>query len=160
MNLEFGQIITQAIAFVLVVLILRKFAWKPLLLVLEQRKEKIQSEFDRIEAQKQKVQTLTEEYQEKLKGIEAEARTRIQEAVNEGRKISQEIQAEARAQSKEILSKAQGDVEREVAKAKQQLKNDIVNLVISATEKIVQEKLDQEKHKKLIADFVEQAEFK
>ncbi|MCI0531062.1 MAG: F0F1 ATP synthase subunit B [candidate division Zixibacteria bacterium] len=160
MNLEFGQIITQAIAFVLVVLILRKFAWKPLLLVLEQRKEKIQSEFDQIEAHKHKVQTLTEEYQEKLKGIEAQARTRIQEAVNEGRKISQEIQAEARTQSKEILSKAQGDVEREVAKAKQQLKNDIVNLVISATEKIVQEKLDQEKHKKLIADFVEEAEFK
>ena len=160
MNLEIGQILTQIIAFIIVVWILKKFAWKPLLLVMEERRKKIKAEFEGIEEQKKKIQALTEEYQERLKGIEAEARIKIQEAVKEGRKISQEIQAEARNQAKEILSKAHSEVEREIAKAKLQLKNDLVNMTISATQKIIQERLDQEKHRKLIADFVDQAEFK
>jgi F-type H+-transporting ATPase subunit b len=160
MNLEIGQILTQIVAFVIVLWILKKFAWKPLLSVLEERKKKIKSEFDSIEEQKKKIQTLTDEYNEKLKGIEAEARVKIQEAVKDGRKISQEIQAEARSQAKEILNKTKDEVEREIAKAKIQLKNDMVNMVIAATEKIIKEKLDAEQHKKLIADFVEQAEFK
>jgi len=160
MNVEIGQVLTQIVAFLIVVWVLKKFAWKPLLSVMEERKNKIRAEFDSIEEQKKNIQTLTDNYNEKLKDIEAEARFKIQEAVNDGRRISQEIQAEARNQAKEILTKAQAEVEREIAKAKIQLKNDLVNMTIAATQKIIQERLDGDKHKKLIADFVEQAEFK
>ena len=160
MNLEIGQVLTQIVAFLLVVWVLKKFAWKPLLAVMEERKNKIKSEFDSLEEQKKKAQTLLEEYQEKLRNIEAEARARIQEAVAEGRKISQEIQTEARRQAQEILVKTKSEIEREVAQAKIQLKNDLVNMTIAATQKIIQAELNQERHKKLIADFVEQADFR
>jgi len=160
MSLEIGQVLTQIVAFLIVVWVLKKFAWKPLLSVMEERRKKIRAEFEGIEEQKKKVQTLTEEYQEKLKGIEAEARAKIQEAVNEGRKISQEIQTEARAQAREILDRTKEQVEREIAKAKIQLKNDLVNMTVAATEKIIKEKLDAQKHQKLIEEFIDQAEFK
>ena len=160
MNFEIGQVLTQIVAFLLVVWVLKKFAWKPLLAVMEERKNKIKSEFDSIEEQKEKAQILLEEYQEKLRNIESEARARIQEAVAEGRKISQEIQTEARRQAQEILAKTKSEIEREIAQAKIQLKNDLVNMTIAATQKIIQAELNQERHKKLIADFVEQADFR
>ncbi len=160
MHLEWQQVITQIIGFLIALWVLKKFAWKPLLRVLEERKERIKSEFDKIEDERQKAQTLLQQYQEKLKEIEAEARARIQEAVNEGRKIAGEIKQQAQAEAKEVLTKAQAEIGREIAKAKVQLKNDLVSMTISATEKIIGEKLDEKKDRKLIADFIEELEIK
>ena len=160
MHLEWQQVITQIIGFLIALFILKKLAWKPLLRVLEERKERIKSEFGKIEEDRKKAQTLLEQYQEKLKEIDAEARVRIQEAVNAGRNISGEIKQQAQAEAKEVLNKAQAEIGREIAKAKVQLKNDIVNMTLSATEKIIGEKLDEKKHKQLIADFIEELEIK
>lgn len=156
MHLEWQQVITQIIGFLIALWILKKFAWKPLLKVLEERKERIKSEFGKIEEERKKAQELLQQYQEKLKEIEAEARVKIQEAVREGRDIAGEIKQQAQAEAKEILSKAQAEIEREIAKAKVQLKNDLVNMTLSATEKIIAEKLDEKKHKQLISDFIEE----
>jgi len=160
MHLELQQIITQIIGFLIALWILKKFAWKPILRVLEERKERIKSEFGKIEEDHQKAQSLLGQYQEKLKEIDAEARVRIQEAVNEGRKIAGEIKQQAQAEAKEVLTKAQAEIGRELGKAKVQLKNDIVNMTLSATEKIIGEKLDEKKDRKLIADFIEELEIK
>jgi len=158
MHLEWQQVITQIVGFLIALWVLKKFAWKPLLRVLEERKEKITSEFGKIEGDRKRAQQLLEQYQEKLKEIEAEARVRIQEAVNEGRKIAAEIKQQAQAEAKEVLSKAQAELGRELAKAKVQLKNDIVSMALAATEKIIDEKLDEKKDRKLIADFIEELE--
>ncbi|HKZ22772.1 MAG TPA: F0F1 ATP synthase subunit B [candidate division Zixibacteria bacterium] len=160
MHLEWQQVITQIVGFLIALWVLKKFAWRPLLGVLEERKEKIKSEFGKIEEDRKKAQILLEQYQEKLKEIDAEARVRIQEVVNEGRKIAAEIKQQAQAEAKEVLSKAQAEITRELAKAKVQLKNDIVSMALAATEKIIDEKLDEKKDRKLIADFIEELEIK
>lgn len=158
MNLEISQILSQIIAFLITVWILKRFAWKPLLGIMEERRKKIKSEFDLIDKQKEEVQKKSLEYDEKMAHIEARARTRIQEAVQEGLKIAHEIQNEAHNQARNILNKAQEEVEREIEKAKAQLKNNLVNIAMSATQKIIREKLDAEKDKELIAQFVNDVE--
>lgn len=160
MHLEWQQVITQIVGFLIALWVLKKFAWKPLLRVLEERKEKIISEFGKIEEDRKKAQQLLEQYREKLKEIDAEARVRIQEAVNEGRKIAAEIKQQAQNEAKEVLTKAQAEITRELAKAKVQLKNDIVSMALAATEKIIDEKLDEKKDRKLITDFIEELEIK
>ena len=158
MNLEISQILSQAVAFLITIWVLKRFAWKPLLGIMEERKKKIKSEFDEIKHQKEEVLKQAQEYNEKLAHIETRARIRIQEAVQEGIKIAQEIQNEAHNQARNILNKAQDEVEREVEKAKVQLKNNLVNIAMAAAQKIIREKLDQEKDKKLIAEFVNDLE--
>ena len=158
MNLEISQILSQIIAFLITVWVLKRFAWKPLLGIMEERRKKIKSEFDLIENQKEEVLKQSQEYDEKNAHIEARARTRIQEAVQEGLKISQEIQNEAHKQARNILNKAQEEVEREIDKARAQLKNNLVNIAMAATQKIIREKLDTEKDKELIAEFVNDVE--
>ncbi len=160
MRLEISQILLQMVAFLLMLWILKKFGWKPLLDLLKERRDKIQAEFDLIDNQKKDVSMLAEEYQEKLKGIDAEARRKIQESVLEGRKISMEIQQETQANAREILEKAREEMSREISNARTQLKNDIIVIAVAAAEKILQEKIDGSKHTKLISEFIEEAELK
>lgn len=155
MGLEIGQIVTQIIGFLIAVILLKKFAWKPLLSILEQRRAKIKSEFDNIDKEKRKVSDLLSDYQTKLKEIDALARLKIQEAAQDGQKLANEIKENARKESKEILAKARDEIQRDVDKAKVQLKNDLVNMTMRVAQKLIGEKLDEERDKKLIAEFID-----
>ena len=160
MDLDISQIITQIIAFLVMLWVLKKFGWTPLLNILEERRNKIQSEFDALAKQKEDLDGLIKEYKVKLSGIETEARRKIQEAVAHGRNIATKLQEEAQTKSKELIEANRVTIETEIAKARQQLKNELVQMVFLATEKLLGQKLDEAKHEKLIAEFVEEAELK
>ena len=155
MGLEIGQIVTHIIGFLIAVFLLKKFAWKPLLSILEERRSKIKSEFDNIDKEKKKVEDLVSDYQTKLKEIDSLARVKIQEAAREGQKLANEIKENARGESKDILTRAREEIQMDVDKAKVQLKNDLVNMTIRVAEKLIRERLDEEKDKKLIAEFID-----
>lgn len=155
MNLEIGQVITQIIGFLIALFILKRFAWKPLLGILEERRTKIKSEFEKIDGEKEAVKKLTSEYEARLKDIEGLARQKILEAAKDGQQMANQVKENARQEALEIMGRSRDEIQREVEKAKVQLKNDLVNLSLRAAEKIIQEKLDKEKDRKLIADFIE-----
>ena len=155
MQLEISLIISQILAFLVTLWILKRFAWKPLLKILEERKKKIQSEFSSIEEKKRENQALAELYTSKLKGIEEEAKSKIAEAIEAGKKTAQQIHEEAHNQARAILQKAKVDIENERIKAHMELKNTLITLIIDTTQKLIHERLDAEKDKKLIADFIE-----
>ena len=155
MQLEISLIISQILAFLITLWILKRFAWKPLLKILEERKKKIQSEFSSIEEKKRENQALAELYTSKLKGIEEEAKSKIAEAIEAGKKTAQQIHEEAHNQARAILQKAKVDIENERIKAHMELKNTLITLIIDTTQKLIHERLDAEKDKKLIADFIE-----
>jgi F-type H+-transporting ATPase subunit b len=155
MQLDWSQILTQIIGFLLLLWLLKKFAWKPILQLLETRRNKIGAEFDKIEVTKQEVAQLKQEYELQLKTIEAQARQKILDAVQEGQKIAAEIQEQARNDSRQIIEKAKQNIELEIAKAKVELRNEIVNLTLQATEKMLVEKLDAQKHRELILHYID-----
>lgn len=158
MDLQWQQLLTHIIGFLITVWLLKKYAWGPLLSIMEERRNKIKSEFESIEDEKTKVAELTAEYETKLKGIDAERRVKLVEAVTEGKKIAEEIKTEAHEEVKLSSAKAAEELERDVTKAKVQLKNDMVNMTITATEKIIKDKLDDAKHRELIGSFLNNVE--
>jgi F-type H+-transporting ATPase subunit b len=156
MGLEFGQIITHIIGFVIAVIILKKFAWKPLLSILEERRSKIKGEFDSIKEERKKTEKLYSDYQTKLKGIDSLARVKIQEAARDGQKLANEIKESARGEAKQIVTRTREEIQRDLDKAKIQLRDDVVNMTLHLAERIIQEKLDKEKDRRLIAQFVDE----
>lgn len=158
MNLELAQIVTQIIGFLIALWILKKFAWKPILRLLDERKSKIKSEFDTIGQKKFEVESLTSKYETKLKDIDSLARKKIQEAAKEGQKMALDIKEAARKDAQILIQRAKEELQRDVEKAKVQLRDDLVDMTLAVTEKILQEKLDEEKHKKLITDFINEVE--
>ncbi|MEA3297596.1 MAG: F0F1 ATP synthase subunit B [candidate division Zixibacteria bacterium] len=158
MEVQWQQLLTHALGFLIVLWILKKFAWGPLLAIMEERRNKIADEFKEIEIDKEKTAALTAEYEGKLKDIDSERRVRLVEAVDEGKKIAEDIKAAAREEAKQFSVKARAELERDVAKAKVQLKNDMISMTVTAAEKIINEKLDDKKHRELIGRFIDQVE--
>lgn len=154
MEIDPKQILVHALGFLILLAILRKFAWGALLGAMEQRSRRIASEFEGIEKAKLELDRLKQDYQQHLAKIEEEARGKIQQAVNEGRRVASEIEEEARAHARETLEKTKETIAQEVAKARVELKEQVVDLAIQATHKILQQNLDEETDRRMIEAFI------
>lgn len=158
MDVEFAQIITHAVGFIIFVWVLKKFAWGPLLGLMEERRAKIKGEFDEIDRQKAEVAKVTADYEAKMKEIDAERRAKLVEAVDEGKKMATEIKTQAQEDARALHEKAKEDLQRDVDKAKVQLRDVMVNMTMTAAQKVIHEKLDDAKHRELISRFIQELE--
>ncbi|NLI15358.1 MAG: F0F1 ATP synthase subunit B [candidate division Zixibacteria bacterium] len=158
LGIKLPELLTQIVGFLLAVWILKLFAWKPLLAMLEQRRARIKADLDEAELAKKQANEMMAEYQRQLKEIDQAARAKIQEAIAEGNRVAAEIREQSRAEAKDIIGKAREDLTRDIAKAKVQLRNDIVNMAVLATEKVIAEKLTDDKHRQLINKFLDDIE--
>jgi len=158
MEIDLKLILTHILGFVITVWILAKFAWKPILRILQDRREKIKSEFDHIETDKAALAKTVEGYEVKLKEIDSLARQKLAEAVNEGHKMAAEIREQGRHEAKEIINRAKAELERDVQKARAALKEDMIRMTIAAAEKIISTELDDADHRRLVAGFLDRVE--
>src|SRR5262245_3755100 len=110
MNLEIKALLTQVLGFLIVLFLLRKYAWGKLLSFTEARREKIASEFAEIEKAKTGVEDLRRKYEDELAGIETARRARIQEAVHEANQIASDIRDQARRETVAMRVKATEDI--------------------------------------------------
>ncbi len=158
MDIAWEYIVTHIIGFVLALWILKKYAWKPLLNMIDERREKIQADFDKAAAELRNAEELRADYEKRMKEADSEARAKIQEAVREGQGVASEIKEAARNEGRDLVMRAKEELARDVDKAKVQLKLDIVRMTLGATEKIINEKLDEAKHRQLIESFISDVE--
>ena len=153
--LNLNEVIVQVISFLILLFVLRIFAWKRILNILDQRKERIAKEFNAIEKAKAEAARLKAEYETHLNGLERESRERINKAVEEGRKITEEMRKNAHVQSQDIISDARKNIAYEIKKAQEEVKDKIIDLAISAAETVIREKLDGEDDRKIVEEFID-----
>ena len=150
------QVVTQILGFLLMVWILRRYAWGPVTAMLEARRQKIAGEFDEAERRKAEANDLKARYELELRGIEAQARQRLQEAMAEGQKLAAELKAQAQEDASHRMQQAADEIAREREKAKEILKEQMVALSVRAAEKILRQKLDDQGQRKLAGEFIDQ----
>ncbi len=156
--IDIPQVLTQIIGFLLMVLILWKYGWGPVVRTLEARREKIAAEFRGAERVKAEAEQLKVAYDQKLRGADAEARRRIQEAVAEGQRVGAEIKAQAQAEATRRLERAKDEIAREAEKAKEEVKLQIVQPSMRTAEKILRQKLDDPAQRRLAGAFLDEVE--
>jgi F-type H+-transporting ATPase subunit b len=157
MELVLGQIFAQILGFLIMLWILKKFAWKPILSILEERKQKIASEFAEIKNQEGVLKNMQQELREKMKALNATAEDRLNVELEKAKRMAEQIRKQAEVSAHEILDNAKQEMQQEVIKAKNSLKNDMVGLVIGSTEKILKEKLkDEDVNKRFIEERLSQ----
>ena len=137
---------------------LKRFAWKPILNALDSRRRGIRDQLDNVERTKKEIDSLREQYSAHLRNIEEEARMKIQEAVQEGRNVAKEIQDQARAASQERFEKTKESLDLEIEKARIALRNEIADLAIRVSEKVIHENLSGDKQQRKILDIIEKLE--
>lgn len=160
MNIELGQIIAQILAFLIMLAVLKRYAWKPLLNLLDERRERIRNEFETIEQRKKEVEALRQSYQEKVDHIETLAKKLGQDEVGKARILAREIEEDAHQRARQIVTKAQTSAEEELVKARKELRKELVQLTISATEAVLQKNLDKDQQRELIAQYIAEAKLK
>lgn len=155
--IDVRQFATQIVGFLLVLFILGKYAWPPVLGFIEERRKKIEGDLDHARQENERAVKLRAELDQELKGIEAKARARIQEAVTEGQRVASEIKAGAQKDVTSRLQRLNSEIEVEREKAMLALKQDLVKMTVEATEKILREKLDEKTQRRLVEEFIGQA---
>ena len=150
-----SEIVAQIISFLILLMIMRAFAWKPILKLLDDRSNKIGNDFKEIEASKAQAEKIRLEFEEKMRSINEISRQRIQEGVVEGQKAQEEIKHRAHIEAQRIIENANLTVKYEVAKAKEALRNDIVDLVMRSTEQLIGERMTSEDDRKLVEEFID-----
>ena len=152
------EIIVQILGFGVVFFILKKFAWKNLLGMIDLRRHTIEQEFSGIEKKKQDLENLEKEYRAKLEHIEQEARVKIQEASNIGLALAKDIQEKARMDSQKMIERAKAEIDQDLAKVKLKMRDEIVEISTLISEKVLKSKLGAQDHEKLVNDFLKELE--
>jgi F-type H+-transporting ATPase subunit b len=154
--IDFPQVATQIVGFLILLWGMKKFAWGPILGTLEARRQKIAGEFATAEKLQAEAVELKGRYEAELRGIDAQARVRLNEALAEGQRAAAEVKAQAQHEAHQRLERAKEDIAREHEKAKEVLKEQVVMLSMRTAEKILRTRLDDPAQRKLVGEFVDE----
>jgi len=151
-----GLSIWTTVVFVLLVLVLGKFAWKPLLKTLQDREDKIRDSLEQAERARAEAAELLKQNERNLARAEEEYQKIIRDAKALGEKVKEDVVGKAHQQAQHELQAAKEEIKRDIEAAKQQLRGEVADLAIKAAEKILDETLDAAKHKKIVDNALNQ----
>jgi F-type H+-transporting ATPase subunit b len=142
--------VIQLITFVLAYLVLRRYAFGPILRILSERRETIESGVKLGEQMSREKANLEQQVAEALHAARQQADIIISGAQDMARQAILEAEDKAREKAADILKEADSQITQDTARARQQLEKELVGLVADATEAIIQEKVDTKKDAVLI----------
>ena len=155
-DVNFGLTIWTVVVFGLLVFVLGKFAWGPILASARSREERIQDALDEADRRRSEAAEVLERHRTQL----AAARRQAQELVNEGKaageRVRRDIEANARAEGQALLERARGEIEREKDAALDEIRKESVALTLAAAARLMNEKLDADKDRRLVLGYLDQ----
>ena len=134
--------------------VLKKFLFKPVKKMIDDRQAEIDTMYADADAAKQKAAELEQEYQQHLQSIRDERDTLLREATARAQKREEEIVGEARAEAAALRAAAEADIAQERKKAVNDLKNEIGGIAVDIAGKVVEREINETDHKALIDEFI------
>jgi F-type H+-transporting ATPase subunit b len=151
-----GLIIWTIIIFVILLILLKKLAWKPLISSLDNRETLIRESVEKAEQLKKDAEKMLNQNKMILEKADEESR----KVINEGKEMAEKLRAELISKTNDdttrMIKQAKAEIEREKFSALNQLKDEIASLAVNAAEKIIEQNLDPAKQKKIVEDFINQ----
>ena len=154
-----GLMIWTLLAFGISFLVLRKLAFPRIAKALDERRQAIEESIDSANRAKQEADELLEEYRARLR----EAREQAEDIVVRARKaadnVEEEAKKEAREEREELMERTRRDIEHETRRALDEIRKEVANLTVLATEKVTRKSLDDDDHRRLIEEALEEVDF-
>jgi len=151
---QIGTIFWTLITFLVLLFVLGRYAWKPLLGALGEREKSIQSSIDDALRNREETESMLQQQRELLN----ESRRERAEALAEGRKDAEKVRSEmleeARAQRERLLQQTEAQVKAGMRQARTELRTVAVDLALQAAEKLLARNLDDAAHRKLIEEYL------
>jgi F-type H+-transporting ATPase subunit b len=155
---DLGNAIWTLAIFVIVVVVLGKFAWGPVLGLLQQREEFIHRSLSEAKRERDEADARLKEYAAKLQTAHAEAAALLEEARRDAERLREEIRQKARTEADRTIANAQRQIELETSRALEQVRHEAVDLSVMIASKILQRNVSKADNERLIDDAIKQVE--
>ena len=149
-----GLFVWSLITFLILLGLLYKFAFNPLMRMQKARQDSIHQAITEAESLRDEAQELLANYKQQLAEAREEATTIIERARKAGESSKAEVMEEARAQAEATLAKARQQIERDTNQALQRIREEVADLTVAATEKVARKSLTEEDQLRLIQDAI------
>jgi F-type H+-transporting ATPase subunit b len=142
------------VLFALFAAVMKKFAWGPILQVIEERESSIRNALEGAQKARDEASALLEKHREMVRDVGREREDILKRALGEGEQIKNDIVEKAKVEGEHMVARAREAVQRERALAITELRTQVADLAILAAAKIVTSSLTPEAQRKLVDDFV------
>lgn len=149
---QLGQIIWGGLVFIILLVLLKKFAWKPMLTAVNEREKSIAESIALADSTKAEMKQLQAQNENLLRDARAERDNMIKEATETGKRLIQESKDAAKLQFDKIVAEAQDVIKAEKAAAIADLKTQVAGLSLEIAEKVIKGELSSSDKQKALAD--------
>lgn len=156
-DINAGLSVWTLVVFGLLVFLLGKFAWGPILSAVEAREKGIQNALDEAAARQAEAEKLLDEHRRQLADARRQAGDILAEGRTAGERLRKELEEKARAEAQNMVERARQEIERERDAALEMLRRESVELAMAAASRLIQENLDQAKDRELVERFLADA---
>lgn len=157
-KIDLPVFLLQIITFLIAMPVIWILFIKSLSNTLKKREEYIKESLDKIEKDKQEVETLKNDYEKKIINIQEEAKEALTKAIAEGEKIKTSLIEEARKEGVKLVNEAKVEIENEKKKAIEEVKDTIVDISIMAAEKVIKTKINKKNQISVVAKELKEIE--
>lgn len=151
-----GLIFWQAITFIILLFVLKRLAWKPILSALSQRENAIKDSLEKAEKAKEEAQKVLQENQASIAKAEEESKKIIEQSRAYADKLKDQMLKESKDQAQKIIEDASSEIERKKEETFNELKTRVAEIAIQAAEKILSENLNKDSNKKLVDKYLDE----
>jgi F-type H+-transporting ATPase subunit b len=156
---DIGLMIWTLLVFGISLFVLAKVAFPRIAEALDKRQRAIEESIEASERTRQQADELLAEYRERLADARAQADEIVARARKTGEAAENELVAEAKAKREEMLAQTRRDIEAETRRAIQEIRNEVADLTVMATEKVTRKTLDEADQKRLVEEALAELDF-
>lgn len=149
-----ATLVAQVINFLILVAILTKISYRPVLAALEERRSHIEKSLKEAEQGRLLAESMKQECQEQIIAARIQARSIIEEAIIFGEKSKESILQKAREENERLVKETQEEIERNYQQAIDKLRTEVAVMAVAAAEKIIEKNLDTETNTSLVKNFI------
>jgi F-type H+-transporting ATPase subunit b len=158
LGINLGYLISQIVNFTLLAVLLYFVAYKPVLRMLDERSARIKKGLEDAEEAARKAAEMEQEFEARMVDARKEGQEIIAQATQMSEKARQDILDKARQEAQAQIEKAKEEIGREREQAMSELRQQVADLSLTISEKVIGETLDQEGQRRLIAEFLDETE--
>lgn len=154
LGVDIQNVLMVLVATLIIIFIAKKYFWKVVLKYIDERQNYINSQYDDALKSKQTAETLKLNYEEKLQSARLEANAIIETGKKQAQHMYQEKMDQTRRESESLLQRTYEAIELEKKQASEAMHQQIKEIALLATEKILKEKVDSNTHDQYVDEFL------
>jgi len=156
LNVDSTIFVATVVAFFVFAAILGKFAWGPLLKIVDDREKAIREQVDSAEKAAADAKAALAQHQELLRGASRERDEVLARATKDAEALRADLQAKAKGDAEQILARAREQMQRETEQALSDLRAKVADIAIEAASRIVKSSLSEDAQRKLVDDYIKE----